>query len=499
MPTPHQPDALLDTLTNWKPFRVLVVGDFMLDQLIHGTAERLSPDAPVPILHVRSTENRPGGAANVCLDLVALRAHVQAFGVVGADVHAEITRGELSRQGVDTSGLISDTARPTTVKQNLIGLAQARHPQKMFRVDYESREPLSAAMVAKLLDALTRELPNADAVCIEDYDKGVCTPDLCQGVITASRRAGKPVFVDPARGVDYAKYRGATAITPNRTEAEDAIGQRTEDAGPSERNIALARTLRERLDLDACVLTLDRHGALLLTREGQAIAVPTVARQVYDVTGAGDMFLAGLAAARANGCAWADSVRFANAAAGLEVEVFGVQPIPLEQIHHSLLMLAAPTIGKLRTIEQARVELAGLRKQGKRVVFTNGCFDVLHSGHVTLLEKAAAMGDYLVVGLNDDDSVRRLKGPTRPVNKQEERARVLGALQSVGAVVIFPEDTPLSLIKELKPDTLVKGGDYTLDRVVGRTEVESWGGRVALVDLVEGKSTTATLGRIRGA
>lgn len=497
MHTARPTDPLLEVLPRWKPFRVLVVGDFMLDQLIQGVAERLSPDAPVPILHVKSTENRPGGAANVCLDLIALHAHVFALGVVGADPNADITRAELARQGVETSGLLADPSRPTTVKQNLIGLAQARHPQKMFRVDYESRAPLAPAVVASLLDVLHRNLDSVDAVCIEDYDKGVCTPELCQGVIAASRRAGKPVFVDPARGVDYSKYRGATAITPNRTEAEDALGQRTDEAGPGGRNIALASSLRERLDLDACVLTLDRHGALLVTRDGQATPLPTVARQVYDVTGAGDMFLAALAAARANGCAWPDSVRFANAAAGLEVEVFGVQPIPLEQIHHSLLLLAAPTVGKLRTLDQAKLELAALRKQGKKIVFTNGCFDVLHSGHVTLLEKAAAMGDFLVVGLNDDASVKRLKGPARPVNSQDERARVLGALQSVNAVMLFPEDTPLNLINELKPDTLVKGGDYTVDRVVGRTEVESWGGRVALVDLVAGKSTTATLGRLQ--
>ncbi|MBI1190944.1 MAG: D-glycero-beta-D-manno-heptose 1-phosphate adenylyltransferase [Tepidisphaera sp.] len=496
MPTPT--DSLLTTLADWKPFRVLVVGDFMLDQLVHGAAERLSPDAPVPILHVRHTENRPGGSANVCLDLIALKGHVRAFGVLGADAAADVTRAELARQGVDVAGLLSDPARPTTVKQSLIGLAQARHPQKMFRVDYESRDPISAELEARLLNVVKAALPEADALCIEDYDKGVCTPGLCQGLIHAAKSLGKPVFVDPARGVDYAKYRGSTAITPNRTEAEVAIGQRTEDAGPTDRNIALACTLRERLDLDVCVLTLDRHGALLVTRDGTPIAVPTVARQVYDVTGAGDMFLAAFAAARANACDWADCVRFANAAAGLEVEIFGVQPIPLERVHHSLLLLAAPAIGKLRTLSQAKIELQGLKQQGKRIVFTNGCFDVLHSGHVTLLEKAAAMGDFLIVGLNDDDSVRRLKGPTRPVNTQDERARVLSGLQAVGAVVIFAEDTPLSLIKELKPDTLVKGGDYTVERVVGRAEVESWGGRVALVDLVEGKSTTATLGRIRG-
>ncbi|MDX2132950.1 MAG: D-glycero-beta-D-manno-heptose 1-phosphate adenylyltransferase [Planctomycetota bacterium] len=491
-------DPLLDALSAWTPRTALVVGDFMLDQLVYGDAERLSPDAPVPILHVRRTENRPGGAANVCLDLVALRMRVLAFGVVGCDGHGELLRRELELGGVEASGVVEDASRPTTVKQNLIGLAQARHPQKMFRVDFESREPVAGEGAARLLGAFERALPSCDVVCIEDYAKGVCTPEVCAGVIRAARRAGKPVMVDPARGTDYSKYAGATVLTPNRTEAEDATGLSTRASAAIEDTEPLARALLERLGLEACVLTLDRHGALLVERGKGPVGVPTVARQVYDVTGAGDMFLAGLAAARANGLSWFESTRFANAAAGLEVEVFGVQPIALERVHHALLALASARHGKVRTLEQARVEAAALRSQGKRVVFTNGCFDILHSGHVTLLEKAAAEGDFLVVGLNDDASVRRLKGAGRPVNPALDRARVLGALASVGSVVLFEEDTPLRLIEAVRPDVLVKGADYTRDQVVGGSFVESYGGRVALVDLVEGKSTTRTIERLRG-
>ncbi|HRQ72829.1 MAG TPA: D-glycero-beta-D-manno-heptose 1-phosphate adenylyltransferase, partial [Phycisphaerales bacterium] len=228
------------------------------------------------------------------------------------------------------------------------------------------------------------------------------------------------------------------------------------------------------------------------------LAVPTLVRQVYDVTGAGDMFLAALAAARANGCTWPDSVRFANAAAGLEVEVFGTRPIPLRRIHHELLLRAGVLVGKTRSLEQVTVEVAARRDQGQTIVFTNGCFDVLHAGHVTLLERAAEMGDFLIVGLNDDDSVRRLKGEGRPVNAQDDRARVLGALAAVGAVVLFAEDTPMRLIEAIRPDVLVKGADWGRDGVVGREFVESIGGRVKLVDLVEGRSTSATLDRIRG-
>lgn len=490
-------DPLLAALSAWKPFRALVVGDFMLDQLLYGSAERLSADAPVPILHVTESQDRPGGAANVCMDLVALKGEVRAFGVTGSDAHAAALRAALAAQGVNADGLIADASRPTTVKQNLIGRAQARHPQKMFRVDFESREPLSAGVVERLLAAIGRAIADVDVVCIEDYDKGVCTEDLCQGVIKLCRAAAKPVFVDPARLHDYVKYRGATAITPNRTEAEVATGLRTHGEASIEHNLALATALLNDVALDAVVLTLDRHGALLLERGGEAAAIPTVARHVYDVTGAGDMFLAGLAAARANGLGWNDSVRLANAGAGLEVEIFGVEPIPLERIHHSLLDLASKDLGKLRTVEQAVIEVRAQRAKGGRVVFTNGCFDVLHAGHVSLLEKARALGDFLVVGLNDDESVRRLKGDGRPVNSQEDRARVLGALQSVGAVVLFGAPTPIELIEALRPDTLVKGADYTKDRVVGAELVESYGGRVALVDLVQGRSTTSTLERLR--
>lgn len=490
-------DPLLAALSAWKPFRALVVGDFMLDQLLYGSAERLSADAPVPILHVTESQDRPGGAANVCMDLVALKATVLAFGVTGIDAHSVALRTALGAQGVNADGLIADSSRPTTVKQNLIGRAQARHPQKMFRVDFESREPLGAAVVERLLAAIARAVPEVDVVCIEDYDKGVCTEGLCQGVTKMCRAAGKPVFVDPARLHDYAKYRGATVITPNRTEAEVATGLPTHGEASIEHNLALATALLGKVELDAVVLTLDRHGALLLERDGEPAAIPTVARHVYDVTGAGDMFLAGLAAARANGLGWHDSVRLANAGAGLEVEVFGVEPIPLERIHYSLLEIASKDRGKLRTIEQAAVEVRAQRAKGGRVVFTNGCFDVLHAGHVSLLEKARAHGDFLVVGLNDDRSVRSLKGDGRPINSQEDRARVLGALQSVGAVVLFGDPTPIALIEALRPDTLVKGADYTKDRVVGAEFVESYGGQVALVDLVQGRSTTSTLERLR--
>jgi D-beta-D-heptose 7-phosphate kinase/D-beta-D-heptose 1-phosphate adenosyltransferase len=485
--------SLLQTLASWKPFTAIVVGDFMLDQMVYGDAERLAADAPVPVLHVRRTESNAGGAANVCLDLAALGGKVIAFGVIGDDMYGRELRQELERRGIDASGLTQDTARPTTVKQNLVGLAQARHPQKMFRLDYESREPLPEHIVRDMLGRFEAALKSADVVCIEDYAKGVCSEAVCRAIIGASRAAGKPVFVDPARQRDYSKYAHAAAITPNRTEAETAAGIHTHPENSLAHNSALARTLRDQLDLDACILTLDRHGALLLERDGVPLSVPTVARQVYDVTGAGDMFLAGLAAARANGASWRDAVEFANTAAGLEVEVFGVQPIPLERVHHQVLVQQAGVNGKYRTREQLLLEIAAKRKEGRRIVFTNGCFDILHAGHVWLLDQARAQGDYLVVATNTDEKVREFKGPNRPVNTLEDRVRVLSGLSSVDAVVVFEEDTPAELIEAVRPDVLAKGDEYADANVVGAAFVRSIGGTVTRIPMMPGKSTTATL------
>ncbi|MEQ8843278.1 MAG: D-glycero-beta-D-manno-heptose 1-phosphate adenylyltransferase [Phycisphaerales bacterium] len=488
-------DTLLEAIANWKPFTALVLGDFMLDQQLYGDAERLSADAPVPVLRVTRQEAMPGGAGNLAEDLVALGGTVRVFGVTGSDAEGQLLRDRLEHASIDTSGLIADETRPTTVKRNLIGLAQHRHPQKMFRVDFESREALHESIAARLLEALDAALPSADVLCLEDYDKGVCDPATCKAAIDLARKHGVPLLVDPASRDDFSRYAGCTSITPNRSEAERATGRRHEMASPEQRQ-TLARELAQQLDCQAVVLTLDRDGALLLEAGHDPLAVPTVAREVYDVTGAGDMMLAGLAAARANGLSWPDAVRFANAAAGLEVQIFGVKPIPLADVHRELLRQAGKLSGKLRTLDELKAELAAVRRHGGRVVFTNGCFDVLHAGHVSLLERAGRLGDFLVVGLNSDDSVRRLKGPGRPVHAGLDRARVLGALESVDAVIFFEEDTPLALIQAIEPDVLVKGADYAGKEVVGQEVVERAGGRVALIDLVEGLSTTAALSRL---
>ncbi|MEO0512458.1 MAG: D-glycero-beta-D-manno-heptose 1-phosphate adenylyltransferase [Planctomycetota bacterium] len=484
---------LLNALAEWGPFNALVVGDFMLDELLYGDAERLSPDAPVPVLRARRTEHRPGGAANVCLDLAAMMGRVSAVGLVGNDEAGRTLAGSLQNQGVDATGLVTDADRPTTVKRSLIGLAQHRHPQKMFRVDFESSDAPGERARRALLTAFEERLLDADVVCLEDYNKGVLTGGVGLELIRLARAANKQIIVDPAPIDGYpARYHGATAITPNRSEAERAIPGNGTPHTPD----ALARRLLETCALDAVVLTLDKDGALLLERGSEPRSMPTIARQVYDVTGAGDMVLAGLAAARARGLGWADAVELANAAAGLEVEVFGVQPMPIERIHHAVLDQRGALRGKLRTLEDVAVEVAARRQTGQRIVFTNGCFDLLHAGHIRVLEEARAQGDMLVVGLNTDESIRRLKGVGRPINTTQDRGIVLGALRCVDAIVPFSDDTPVHLIDVLVPDVLVKGSDYREDEVVGARAVREAGGRVHFVELVPGKSTTSTIERL---
>ena len=486
--------ALEHALSSWTGFHAVVVGDFMLDRHTIGSADRLSPDAPVPVLTVEEQHDQAGGAANVCLDLAAMRGTVTALGVRGDDDAGRSLARRLADAGIGTDGLAIDPSRPTTLKQSLIGLAQGRHAQKMFRVDTECAEPIGADTTAALLGALERAIAGGlDAVILEDYNKGVCTPDLCAGVLDRARAAGVPVFVDPAPIRDYAKYAGADVITPNRTEAALALGA---DAPTTPADTA--RALRERHGFETVVLTLDKQGALLDRADLDApVLVGTDAIEVYDVTGAGDMMVAALGAARSNGIGWEDAVRFANAAAGLEVSIMGVAPIAIERIHHEILRRAARDRGVTRTLDEAVVMARAARQDGQRVVFTNGCFDVLHAGHVSLLERAAALGDVLIVGLNDDHSVRTLKGPARPVNDQDQRARVIGALGCVDAVVLFHDETPIELIERIGPDVLVKGGDYTPESVVGADAVRGRGGRVEILDLVDGLSSSATIERIR--
>ncbi len=441
----------------------MVVGDFMLDQHVYGAAERLSPDAPVPVLHATRFEDRPGGASNVSLCLRGLKGAVHCFGVVGADDAGRTLRSKLIEAGCDVAGVIDDPSRPTTIKRSLIGLAQHRHPQKMFRMDIETRDPLAPHIEDALFEMIERRIDEVDVVCLEDYNKGVCSERLCRRLIDLCRARSRELLVDPAAIEDYSKYRRATAVTPNRSEAELATGLDTPIDASELHNAGLATKLLQELDLDAVVLTLDKHGALLEERGGRPVVVPTIARDVYDVTGAGDIVLASLAAGRANGLNWLDAVRFANVAAGLEVQVFGAQPIPFANVQREVLAQTRSLEGKIRDIDDLLVELAVHREAGHRIVFTNGNFDVIHAGHVAYLREARALADeagVLVVAINADEQVRAQKGDGRPVYSSTDRAEILSEMQCVDFVIIFEEPTVDDLLRRIQPDLYVKGGDY---------------------------------------
>jgi D-beta-D-heptose 7-phosphate kinase/D-beta-D-heptose 1-phosphate adenosyltransferase len=490
---------LLDRLSTFSPFRALLVGDFMLDQHVYGAAERLSPDAPVPVLHATRFEDRPGGAANVALCLRGLEAEVACFGVVGADPEGRSLRQSLDAAGCDVRGLLEDDARPTTIKRSLIGLAQHRHPQKMFRVDLESDAPLRDELRDELLAAIEAVLDSFDVVCLEDYNKGICCDALSARLIELCRGRGKPILVDPAAIEDFSKYRGATALTPNRSEAELATGLDAPIDATEVHNSGLARRILDMLDLDAVVLTLDRHGALLEERGGEPQIVPTVARSVYDVTGAGDMVLAALAAAVANGFPWVDAVRFANAAAGLEVEVFGAQPVALATIHHAILTDSRKLDGKVRTPADIVVEARVHRAAGQRIVFTNGCFDVIHAGHVAYLREAKQLGDVLIVAINSDEQVRVQKGAGRPIYPARERMELLSELQCVDYVCAFDTPTVHDLLRDLRPDVYVKGGDYRPEEINEYDVVQELGLDLRVLAERPGLGSTDVIERMRAA
>jgi D-beta-D-heptose 7-phosphate kinase/D-beta-D-heptose 1-phosphate adenosyltransferase len=473
--------------------RVVVIGDLILDRYIWGFAERISQEAPVPLLRADHREHRLGGAASVATMLRALGAEVRLIGGVGRDSEATFVRRMLQEHRIDDHWVVELDDRPTTLKERYIGRAQDRHPQQMIRVDYETRDPIPAVAEAGLHADLPEAIGWADVVLISDYDKGVCTPTLLGAAIATARAVGVKILADPIRTTDYSRYHGIHCMTPNRLEAQLATGltiARPEDA------LRVGRRLVESLDMEAVLVTLDRDGMALVRADSRAELLPTRPRKVYDITGAGDMVLAVVGICLANGADYDEAAELGNVAGGLEVEQFGVALLTREEILRDLVEHHRPEGSKLMGRDQLGDEVRRRRRAGQTIVFTNGCFDLLHPGHVRLLRQAAAQGDFLVVGLNSDASVRRLKGPNRPIHSEDARAEILGALEAVQAVSIFDEDTPLELIAAIGPDVLVKGGDYRPEEVVGRAEVEAAGGRLVLIPLVEGHSTTRLVHRV---
>ncbi|MDG5495179.1 bifunctional D-glycero-beta-D-manno-heptose-7-phosphate kinase/D-glycero-beta-D-manno-heptose 1-phosphate adenylyltransferase HldE [Niveispirillum sp. BGYR6] len=477
--------SLADILSSLAGARVAIIGDVMLDRFIYGDIARISPEAPVPVLKYDHAREMLGGAGNVAANARSLGADVVLIGLVGEDAAGATVR----RLAGPAARLLARADGPTTVKTRMIA-----RQQQMLRLDEEKVGPATAAEAAGLLAALDAALPDSDVILLSDYAKGVLAGDLPQQIIATAKGAGKRVIVDP-KGRDFARYRGADLVTPNLNELRLASGADCEDDTGV---VDAARNLLTRHALGALIVTRSEQGMSVVTADA-AVHLPTMAREVFDVSGAGDTVVAMLACALARGASLPDAARLANAAAGIVVGKLGTAQVTPGEVALTLRQQDAGDIdAKIATQDEASAIAAQWRERGLRVGFTNGCFDLLHPGHLSLLRQARAACDRLIVGMNDDASVRRLKGESRPIQHQDARAAVLASLQLVDLVVPFTQDTPLELIQLVRPDVLVKGADYRIDQVVGADFVQGLGGRVLLANLKEGFSTTRTVARITG-
>ena len=466
---------------------VLVVGDLMLDRYIVGEVDRISPEAPVPVLRHAHRYGRPGGAANVAMNLAGLGCHAVLAGFWGEDGEREELQELLTAAGVDTVGVVS-TALPTVSKTRIVG-----RTQQLLRLDIESNERPSAEDNVRLIQRAEALVEKAHAVVLSDYAKGTLTAALCDRVIRDARRAGIPVLVDP-KTPDLSKYSGATAVCPNLQELSLATGVGAQDVAAL---LAAGDAQRRENDLRYLLVTMSEKGIRVLSDSG-SFHSPARTREVFDVSGAGDTVIATVTASLAAGLGVETAVELANLAAGVVVGKVGTVPIA----HHELTALLTPSkqisdAEKIVDREQLLARVADWRAAGETIVFTNGCFDLIHVGHVSLMEDCRRFGSKVVLGLNSDASVRRLKGPARPVVGERDRARVMAALGAVDAVTFFDEDTPLELIRALAPEVLVKGGDYSVETVVGHELVLAAGGRVEIVPTVEGFSTTGIVRKLQ--
>jgi D-beta-D-heptose 7-phosphate kinase/D-beta-D-heptose 1-phosphate adenosyltransferase len=466
---------------------VLVIGDVMLDRYVWGSVDRISPEAPVPVLRSVHTTRVPGGAANVCMNVVGLGARATQAGFWGSDLEQHELAELLSNAGVETSGM-AISSHPTISKTRVMA-----RQQQLLRMDVENLGARPESEQEMLLEQALRLVSEADAVILSDYAKGTLSPALCRDVIKAARRRGIPVLVDPKEKA-FGKYAGATTICPNLSELSLATGI---DRANLDELITAGQKLVREVGIDFLTVTMSEKGILLLFPDS-SVHSPARAREVFDVSGAGDTVIATMATCLASGLDPESAVNLSNLAAGIVVGKTGTAPISRNELVAELTISTTMTSPeKVLDNERLLVRIAEWRAMGHRIVFTNGCFDILHVGHITLLEQCRRYGDKLIVAINSDASVQSLKGPTRPVVGESERARVLAALASTDAVTIFDEQTPLNMIRRIRPDVLVKGGDYTTATVVGADDVISWGGRVEIVATVPGYSTSNTIARMK--
>ncbi|MFA5455027.1 MAG: D-glycero-beta-D-manno-heptose-7-phosphate kinase [Sulfurimonas sp.] len=473
----------MKNMKNFTP-KILVIGDLMIDHYLWGSCNRISPEAPVQIVDIAKETTVLGGAGNVINNLVALGANVSVSGVIGSDENGNELINLLRNIGVDVSRIIIQNGRKTPRKSRVIAASQ-----QILRYDNESKEEIEKSSVDKILNSLNDTICEYDTVVLSDYGKGVLTDELCQKIIKLCNKNGIKVLVDP-KGSDYGKYSGAYLLTPNKKEA--MLATKIEIKDKTSLKEALLKMKKE-ADLTISLITLSEDGIAVYDDEMKIF--PTVAKEVFDVTGAGDTVIASIAFALSAKKSIEEAAKFANLAAGVVVGKIGSATVTLDEIEEYEATLHKSTSdAHIKSFDEIKMVVERYRANGKKVVFTNGCFDILHVGHVKYLQEAKSFGDVLIVGLNSDASVSRLKGASRPVNIAEDRAYLLAALEAVDFVVPFEEDTPYELIKMIKPDTLVKGGDYEGKSVVG-TEFAL---ELKLVDFVDGKSTTKTIQKIKG-
>ncbi len=497
-PARHNSSNHRSVLPTLKPLRILVAGEVILDRYIWGDVSRISPEAPIPILRVQRREERPGNAGFVMANLRALGAQVSALSVVGADRNGRLLREIFAGLGISTRLILTDPDRPTTVKDRMLGSVQAAHraTQQLLRIDEEDPSPLKPARERELIARLKSELGRVDGVLVSDIDKGMLTKPVLRALIDGARERKIPIIIDPRRTDDFSIYRGATALTPNRHETEIATGMRLTDRAAWRK---AAETLVRKLGLDACLVTLDRDGMYLAERGGTDTYVTTAPREVYDVTGAGDVVLSVFGMFAIAGLGYSSAARIANLAASIEVTRLGTEVITRDDLARALSPAHSTYERKILSTDELKAALTRERRAGRRIAFTNGCFDLLHAGHISILSYAREQADLLVVGLNSDRSVRALKGDARPIYPVAERARILAALEAVDYVVVFDDARAEKIIRLVKPDVLIKGEDWRGKTVDGQAFVEARGGQVALAPLLDGRSTTAVIDRMRAS
>ena len=460
--------------------RILVLGDLMLDKYYIGKVKRISPEAPVPVVNVNKEIETLGGAGNLCNNIYYLGGKSFLFSLIGKDKNGEIIKENLDKKGIDNFILEDD--KPTITKIRVIG-----EHQHIVRIDIEKIENLDASHEKKILDKFESVLKSSDVIAISDYAKGFCTPTLVRKVIEMANEKDIPVIVDP-KGSNWEKYRDAYLVTPNVKEVSDVLGEEIENSDEDVQRSGVK--LMEMFNIKKLLITRSEKGMTFFDGKREVYHIPTEAKEVFDVSGAGDTVVAVICLGIANRIPLIDTVILANKAAGISVSKIGTSPVMLSELENCFYDEKNKIYNRLKELLP---KIKVLKKEEKRIVFTNGCFDIIHRGHITYLKKAKSLGDILIVGLNSDSSVRRIKGGDRPINNQEDRALLLSSLEFVDYVVIFEEDTPYKLIKEIKPDILVKGGDYKIEDVVGR----EFANETIIIPFLEGYSTTGIIDKVR--